>query len=480
MINGGKVLAVTKNFWGLLVILSQSKEVAAGQWFWADQVSIDQGATSERGHQVRLMAEIYSRATIVYAYIGPEPASPLYTPKALLDATLGQYNFHELIEGRLEIERQENGKQNTVKLKDEGVKYYFTLLDLFTRGYWDRLWIVQELSFAQAVHIWCGSFSIHRNHLRGALSWLLHYERSLLHSERYGPSIIRRAQADQAVSTIQLILDHHFRHFWLTETTHQEMSMQGTILQYGKCLCSDPRDKVFGLQALVKPDQRVEADYSKSIGEVLREVLETCMANLPRDRTWNLSRRRGFNQMVESGVGGVFDVLKALTGYVPEDCKIMHWAFIVLLTPQPIAEILRVLNDGFEKTWEQMSSRILVMATTARQKEYTLDLVHHVADVLMIQSKTFRSQRRQGPACSGESKFGYGEAMLDYYHQHVATELQDIIDDLATKHGFVRRGRFLYHPLEIPFAAYQPPPEAKSDGLPYAQWDAWMGQMEPR
>jgi hypothetical protein len=42
--------------------------------------------------------------------------------------------------------------------------------------------------------------------------------------------------------------------------------------------CEDPRDKVYGLNAFVHKDSRVEVDYSKSVEEVFLEAIRVIRA----------------------------------------------------------------------------------------------------------------------------------------------------------------------------------------------------------
>jgi hypothetical protein len=70
------------------------------------------------------------------------------------------------------------------------------------------------------------------------------------------------------------------------ETVATAMSTLANVL-YSLCKgeCQDPRDKVFGLQALVIPEDRVEIDYSASMLDVFLAVAHKALQTVREDRT---------------------------------------------------------------------------------------------------------------------------------------------------------------------------------------------------
>ncbi len=69
-------IMVTCNAWEMLKAFSRSPALV-----WADIMSIDQNNTLERNQQVSIMADIYSKARSVTAWLGPDPrqdAKPVF------------------------------------------------------------------------------------------------------------------------------------------------------------------------------------------------------------------------------------------------------------------------------------------------------------------------------------------------------------------------------------------------------------------
>jgi hypothetical protein len=64
-----------ENLWAFL---RQSQETLPDATFWIDALCINQKSNKERGHQVQLMGDIYSRASKVVVWLGDEGTSISY------------------------------------------------------------------------------------------------------------------------------------------------------------------------------------------------------------------------------------------------------------------------------------------------------------------------------------------------------------------------------------------------------------------
>lgn len=195
------------------------------QWFWCDQVSMNQADDLERNHQVGLMGKIYAEAREVYSWLG------------CLD--------------QIGASRDQNQ----------------ILLHMLTHDYWDRLWIVQELYFAQSIILWCGNASIDLQQLQARFE-----QRDLINvwAETHVGSLRDSKQRDRAFSPahwqkVQLLLRlGHGQADMDSGPWPRTLDLVTVIELYAGNECSDPRDKLFGLQSLVHREQRLEVDYRSS------------------------------------------------------------------------------------------------------------------------------------------------------------------------------------------------------------------------
>jgi len=108
------------------------------RYLWADAVCINQNDDRERGNQVHLMKEIYSRSKTVRVWIDVD-----LDPASLVIQRL--LNLH---------------LQGTKDQLGDDPEFWKPLLPLLQNQYWDRLWIQQELAFAPRLEFHCRKVAI--------------------------------------------------------------------------------------------------------------------------------------------------------------------------------------------------------------------------------------------------------------------------------------------------------------------------------
>ncbi|KAH9204769.1 heterokaryon incompatibility, partial [Leptodontidium sp. 2 PMI_412] len=124
IIVNGKPLPVSRN---LVSALKGMGSQLSDQSFWVDAISINQIDIEERNHQVQMMKRIYQRATTVFAWLG--------------DSDDDAKRAMGLLK-RLDLEGMDmDGLSGLLEKIEVGVQ---TLHALFSRCYWQRVWILQE------------------------------------------------------------------------------------------------------------------------------------------------------------------------------------------------------------------------------------------------------------------------------------------------------------------------------------------------
>ena len=102
------------------------------EYVWVDAICINQQDLDERSSQVSFMAQIFGNAAKVYAWLG--------TPTASFDLA-----YHAL----------RNLRTHSPIIDD--VDTVSALASIFELKYWQRIWVVQEISKAKEVEIlWSG------------------------------------------------------------------------------------------------------------------------------------------------------------------------------------------------------------------------------------------------------------------------------------------------------------------------------------
>ncbi|ETS77422.1 hypothetical protein PFICI_11296 [Pestalotiopsis fici W106-1] len=176
---------------------------------WVDAICIDQDNDEERGHQVKLMPQIYSRAQSVLIYVG------------------------------------ESTKRNVCDI--ESLKAFdirVTLEQLFSRRYFSRVWILQEIALAKTALLVSGNDSI---------PWA-----------RVVEAAGRVIELDERPPVLDLNRQ-------VCLLPRQELR----LLDLGRqSQATNPRDKVFALLGLL-PNRcigQVEADYTLTVEELYTKV----------------------------------------------------------------------------------------------------------------------------------------------------------------------------------------------------------------
>jgi hypothetical protein len=112
---------------------------------WVDQLCTDQSSIVERNHQVKLMAEIFTRVVIVVAWLGRGNET---TEKSM--RVISEFPFKKNDDLRA------TSKKAKKWLLTENYHRGMVASSLFHRPYWTRLWIVQEFILPEQLVIACG------------------------------------------------------------------------------------------------------------------------------------------------------------------------------------------------------------------------------------------------------------------------------------------------------------------------------------
>lgn len=244
-------------------LCAMQDRAACDTLFWIDQLSINQSDTPERNQQVAMMAEVYTGAASVYVWLGID--TPRTEAAFLL---LEEYTAA----GRLP---DEEGRQRVAPLTcpDDVVEahglegiHWDLLTEIFDRPYWSRLWIVQEVCLARRhLKLLCGPYSYFLPRLKSpphplidSLDWTYWKKHFNVHEDTL----------DGMRQALQLLaLREHF------DNNSNFLNFESVLTAHCQRSCSDPRDKVYGLQACVQPSRRISADYTLTTEEVFETVL---------------------------------------------------------------------------------------------------------------------------------------------------------------------------------------------------------------
>lgn len=270
---------ITKNLDSALRSLQHENESLV---LWIDSLCINQTDNDEKMHQVQQMAEIYTSAAIVLAWLGPKT----------IDSDLAIIKLDELSCRNMELAYQAASSRNQTKERLDGLaKLVDTLkagtdsscdipipsiVNFFTRDYWDRVWIQQELSLARDIVFVCGDTDIDKRHLTQGLQICSIYASLRPRSTHTGPQHWDLLEIQRVLPEL---LIHNFKadQRWpLNELLLGLKSGRGMRL-----MASDSRDYIYGFLGLATNESTfgISPDYSKSCAELYRELVQKMLQN---------------------------------------------------------------------------------------------------------------------------------------------------------------------------------------------------------
>jgi hypothetical protein len=200
---------------------------------WTDAVCIDQENLNERGHQVRLMGNIFRSASHVYAWLGDDSHE--------ITTLTSFFAFRERPKTTIAMRKAKSISRST---HEQQARLVF--IDLCRRSYWTRTWIVQEILLARSVIICMG---------RMRILWK-DFSPILKHCALQWPTLIAW-NIPREMNLIQNLIQ-------MTETPVEgRYSPLEVLLQrYSKQLCLDVRDRIYALLSLAQECEGVIPNYA--------------------------------------------------------------------------------------------------------------------------------------------------------------------------------------------------------------------------
>lgn len=152
----GRLDKVPRSLYGALQAVTTDSPTLV----WADYLCINQNDTTQRSSQVSMMDEIYHNAESVAIWLGPEPTGP--DGDMLAQAIMKTESLPSFLEW---LEYCSN--QDPPYLK----KMFLLLALLFSRSYFQRLWVAIEIFNANRIDVFFGTQKVSWTALRNISSW---------------------------------------------------------------------------------------------------------------------------------------------------------------------------------------------------------------------------------------------------------------------------------------------------------------------
>jgi hypothetical protein len=285
---GGQPIFIRRNLFDFLNTATAKCEYGL---FFVDAICINQLDYSERQAQVQEMDHIYRNANEVIAWLGLPDQSQLENVRAL-NQTKG-------------IDCKNCVSWTTAQWA--GFNY------LSYHGYWNRVWIIQEVLLATSLTIWCGFFAFSPTLFEAAL-YPLSSPRARIADNGRPVAIV--GGLSRLRTPAEITVTHRLRHVlrpvkdtlaqgtkigtWeemkmdlmkpstVTETYQSQIPdlIYQIVRKFSKLECSDPRDRLYGLLGIIHPRSRarVKPDYTREVSHTYYQALKVGYQELYHER----------------------------------------------------------------------------------------------------------------------------------------------------------------------------------------------------
>ncbi|KAK0618919.1 heterokaryon incompatibility protein-domain-containing protein [Immersiella caudata] len=221
----------------LELALRQIRDTQADTALWIDAICINQDDYDEKGKQVALMGEIYTRARSVLSWVGPEQDGSDTAMELMADGE----RFLSLARNR--------------QLSSPDIS---AVLALLYRAYWTRVWIVQEVYFARSLTIKCGTKSIPADIFQYCVGVVTFQ----LNTQFQDTETIRDKSADNPASAHIRLFGIQTLRAWLDRCVQQGFK------------ATDPRDYIYALAGVSRDGRYGEIipNYRGTVREALLQA----------------------------------------------------------------------------------------------------------------------------------------------------------------------------------------------------------------
>ncbi|KAM7206118.1 Heterokaryon incompatibility protein (HET) domain containing protein [Naviculisporaceae sp. PSN 640] len=230
-------VSVTESLYAALVSL---RDDVVPICLWADAVCINQADPVEKEHQIPLMRDIYTNAQNVWIWLGESSPD---------DADNGGLEFAEFLEQASYTDRTPPEKQYVWAFPSEDVpphtdERWARFFAIFSRPWFSRLWIIQEVVLAKNPIIMCGG---------ARLAWD-RFIRAFDYTGLLGIQALAKG-----LDTIHALKNCRDLHLARTP-----LLLAKLLVRTQGSKATDPRDKIYGLLGLAEADDPLHRSITPS------------------------------------------------------------------------------------------------------------------------------------------------------------------------------------------------------------------------
>ena len=225
---------------------------------WIDAICVNQGDLNERSQQVARMADIFTLAERVVAWLGLEAQNStralgaLNLISSMIDVDYDTLAMKPSEEARTSGQLHWADQNMTIPFKSQELDLVHHLLK---RAWFERLWVQQEIILATDAILMCGFDILLWSRFRTAIMYILIKVLAEQHIVKDKCSFVDRLNIVTSLLTDGAFLSEQQIHY--TQN----------------CKCSDSRDRIYALLSIIdrNNDLEIVVDYRKAVDEVYQD-----------------------------------------------------------------------------------------------------------------------------------------------------------------------------------------------------------------
>lgn len=260
----------------LRICLRELRRQDGPRILWIDSFCINQNNVLERGHQVKMMGQIYRSAAKVLVWIGDS--------HRLTRNTLKSFQHYDM------------NRPNGASINSHPFSIREAMLQVasfFECTWWSRVWTLQELLLSNELEFcWYSSPKLSK------MTWTELADASLSAFIAVNTSSLQEVIHNSDSSATEIV-------GWIAKTqiieSHKHACASNKVLYTTDIIalsqerrCTDPRDKVYGLLGLASDIATTRIDYSLPVAEIYQQCVVDSMQTTGSLAILNL--RRSFRQ----------------------------------------------------------------------------------------------------------------------------------------------------------------------------------------
>ncbi|KAH0556412.1 hypothetical protein GP486_005667 [Trichoglossum hirsutum] len=249
---------------------TQSEWASLPRLVWVDAVCVNQSDIEERNHQIQLMGQIYTGASVVVSWLGPhdEMLSTAFRIIRLISSTRRSMNAgpndFEWMRSCPELWTKDRTGTTTWQNKAwEAVDKFLGLPN------WRRVWILQEMVLATRLWLMSGLQTLDYSCLVDVSIPCAALRVGLVAKPDFLSNSLWTMLSGGALGWSHIIYIEQLRKNLKSPDPQERRHCFDLIWSTLKLQATDPRDKIFGLLGICNSD--ITPDYTKSVREVYVE-----------------------------------------------------------------------------------------------------------------------------------------------------------------------------------------------------------------